>query len=77
MPKDQQNGIITGYIVQVAGPDFIQEISVADATTTSESTEVSDLRPNTSYIFSVSAMTVAGTGPPKRTLSITPEGGKA
>ena len=75
MPKDQQNGIITGYRVQVTGPDFIQEISITDATIIS--TEVSGLRPNTSYYFSVSAVTVAGTGPPARTLSITPHGGKA
>ena len=66
---------ITGYTVQVEGPEFMREISIAGATTTS--TEVSGLRPNTSYYFSVSAMTVAGTGPPKRTLFITPQGGKA
>ena len=72
MPKDQQNGIITGYTVQVTGPDFIREISITDA-----STEVSGLRPNTSYNFSVSAMTVAGTGPPAKRFFTTPEGGKA
>jgi hypothetical protein len=77
VPKDQQNGIITGYTVQVTGPDFIREISIPDSTTTS--TEVSGLRPSTSYWFSVSAMTVAGTGPPTKTFSTTstPEGGKA
>jgi deleted in colorectal carcinoma protein len=74
LPKNQQNGIITGYTVQVVGPDFIREISIPDSTTTS--TEVSGLRRSTSYYFSVSAMTVAGTGPPTRTLSITPQGGK-
>ena len=74
MPKDQQNGIITGYSVQIAGPDFIREISITDATVTS--TEVSGFRPNTIYYFSVSAMTVAGTGPPTRNLSVTPQGGK-
>ena len=76
VPEDKQNDIITGYTVQVEGPEFMREISIAGAATTS--TEVSGLRPNnTSYLFSVSAMTVAGTGPPKRTLSITPQGGKA
>jgi hypothetical protein len=74
VPKDQQNGIITGYTVQVTGPDFIREISIPDSTTTS--TEVSGLSPSTSYYFSVSAMTVAGAGPPTRDLSITPQGGK-
>jgi hypothetical protein len=69
--KDQQNGIITGYTVQVTGPDSVtRDISISDATTTS--TEVSDLRPGTIYYFSVSAMTVAGTGPPERNFSITP-----
>ena len=76
MPKDQQNGIITGYIVQITGPNFIlREIAIIDATATS--TEVFGLRPNTSYFFSVSAMTVAGTGPPTKSLSTTPNGGKA
>ena len=74
MPKDQQNGIITGYIVQVAGPDFIREVLITNATATS--TQVSGLRPSTSYYFSVSAMTVAGTGPPARSLSITPKRSK-
>ena len=72
MPKDQQNGIITGYTVQVTGPDFVREILITDI-----STEVSGLRPNTSYNFSISAMTVAGTGPPTKSFFTTPEGGKA
>ena len=73
MPKDQrQNGIITGYTVQIiTGLDFIREILITDT-----STEVSGLRPNTSYKFSVSAMTVAGTGPPTKSFFTTPEGGK-
>ena len=75
VPRDQQNGIITGYSVQVVGPDFMQEISISDATTTSA--EVSGLTPFTSYYFSISAMTVAGTGPPSRSLSITPKASKA
>ena len=72
MPKDQQNGIITGYTVQVTGPDFIREISITDAFT-----EVPGLRPSTFYNFRVSAMTVAGTGPPTKGFFTTPEGGKA
>ncbi len=74
VPEDKQNDI-TGYTVQIVGPDFLQETSITGATTTS--TEVSGLIPSTPYYFSVSAMTVAGTGPPIRTLSITPQGGKA
>jgi hypothetical protein len=75
VPKNQQNGVITGYTVQITGPDFIRKISITDATTTS--TEVSGLRPGTSYYFSLSARTVAGTGQPMRSLTITPQGGKA
>ena len=74
MPKDQQNGIITGYTVQVTGPEFIRVVSIASAATTS--TEVSGLRLSTSYNFSVGAMTVAGTGPPTKSFFTTPEGGK-
>ena len=60
VPEDKQNDTITGYMVQVKGPDSIQEIPVIDRNATS--CEVSDLRPNTTYTFSVSAMTEAGTG---------------
>ena len=38
--------------------------------------EVSDLRPYTTYTFSVSAMTEAGAGPPIIISSTTPQGGK-
>ena len=72
VPEDDT---ITGYTVQVEGPQFMREISIAGAATTS--TEVFGLRPHTSYYFSVSAMTVAGTGPPARISSITPQRGKA
>ena len=76
VPKDQQNGIITGYSVQVVEPDSaIREISIMDATATSA--EVSGLKPRTSYYFSISARTMAGTGPAARDLSITPQRGKA
>ena len=62
VPEDKQNDIITGYTVQVEGPDSTLEIPVMDGSATSY--EVSDLRPYTTYTFSVSAMTEAGTGPP-------------
>ena len=76
MPKDQQNGIITGYSVQVGELDSAtQEISITDATATS--TQVSGLRPRTSYYFRVSARTMAGTGPAASSLSTTPQEGKA
>ena len=52
----------------------MREIPVIDGNATSY--EVSDLRPYTTYTFSVSAMTEAGAGPPIRISSATPEGGK-
>jgi hypothetical protein len=38
--------------------------------------EISDLRPYTTYTFSISAINKAGTGLAKRVSSITPEGGE-
>ena len=74
LPMEKQNGIITGYTVQVEGPDSSREVSVPNTSTTS--VEVPGLMPFTSYTFSVSAMTKAGTGPAATISSTTPEGGK-
>ena len=74
VPEDKQNDTITGYTVQVEGPDSTQEIPVMDGNATSY--EASDLRPYTTYTFSVSAMTKAGTGPPIIVSSTTPQGGE-
>ena len=73
VPEDKQNDTITGYTVQVEGPDSTQEIPVMDGNATSY--KVSDLRPYTTYTFSVSAMTEAGAGPPISIPSTTPQGG--
>ena len=91
MPKDQQNGEIIGYSIQVEGPGTTRNIQTA--TTVSEwtrirrshslmedaytSEEVSDLRPSTEYTFSISAMTVAGSGPAISVSFITPQEGEA
>ena len=75
VPKDKQNGVITGYTVQIVGAISTsrQEISVeADAT----SVEIFNLTPFTSYNFSISAMTKAGSGPIATISSRTLEGGK-
>ena len=56
------------------GPGSTQEIPVMDGNATSY--EVSDLRPYTTYIFSVSAITEAGGGPPIVVSSTTPQGGE-
>ena len=72
-PVPEDNTII-GYLVQVKGPDSTQEIPVMNGNATSY--EISDLRPNTTYTFSVSAMTEAGAGPPIIASSTTPQGGE-
>ena len=93
MPEDQQNGVITGYSMQVQGPGTIYTRNIQIATTVSgwtrirrshslmedayASEEVSDLKPSTEYTFSVSAMTVAGSGPAISVSFFTPQGGEA
>ena len=72
IPEEKRNGTITGYTVQVEGPDSRQDISVEDTCT---SVQISDLRPFTWYTFKVNAMTKAGTGPAATVSSTTPEGG--
>ena len=74
LPVEKRNGVITGYTIQVEGPDFSREISVQDGNMSS--VEVPGLRPFTSYTFHVSAMTKAGTGPVATVSSTTPEGGE-
>ena len=74
LPEEQQK-IVTGYTVQVVGPDSKKEISVADPNATT--VEVSSLKPFTSYTFKISAMTKAGTGSVATISSTTPEEGEA
>ena len=75
VPEDKQNDIIIGYTVQVVGRFIAKRtIPVMDGNATSY--EVSDLRPCTTYTFSVSAMTEAGAGPPIMLSSTTPQGGE-
>ena len=74
VPKDQQNGVITGYSMQVKGPDTTRNMPpIEDAYT---STEVSDLKPSTEYTFNISAKTVAGSGPAISVSFVTPLEGK-
>ena len=74
VPEDKQNDTIIGYTVQVKGPDSTQEIPVMDGNATFF--EVSDLKPYTIYIFSVSAITTIGTGVAKSISTTTPQGGE-
>ena len=80
VPEDQQNGEITGYSIQIKGPNTTRNIQTTGGyftldTYTSE--EVSDLRPSTEYNFSVSAMTEGGSGPAISVSFVTPQEGEA
>ena len=73
-PKDQQNGFITGYIINIEGTDIKRSISTTEGYTTFK--EVSALKPSTEYTFTVSAKTVAGSGPAISVSFVTPPEGK-
>ena len=75
VPEDQQNGIITGYSIQVEGPDTTASIPANGGYPTYK--EVSDLKPSTEYTFSVSAKTIAGSGPAISVFYVTPQEGEA
>jgi hypothetical protein len=92
VPRDQQNGEITGYSVQVEGPGATRDIQIATAVSgrmppirrphslmenAYTSEEVSDLRPSTEYSFSVSAKTEVGSGPAISVSFVTPQEGEA
>ena len=70
-PKEKQNGVIIGYKVEVEGPDPLSCIDVADT-----NAKVDELRPNTKYIFKVSAKTAVGIGPAASLKCTTCEEGK-
>ena len=77
----QQNGIITGYIVQVVQvvvPDHDSPIIVhaQEVSANTESAEIGDLKLYTSYKFKISAKTRAGIGPSASVIAKTPEAGK-
>ena len=82
VPKDQQNGEITGYGIQVEGPDNTRRTTTVSGrmhrlhSVAYTSEEVSDLRPSTEYTFSVSAVTVAGSGPAISVSFVTPQEGE-
>ena len=86
VPKDQRNGKITDYSIQVEGPNTTRHIQIATdqgilrprstIEDTYTSKEVSYLRPSTEYSFSVSAVTVAGSGPAISISFVTPQEGE-
>ena len=82
MPEDQQNGEITGYGIQIEGSNTTRIIQTIGGYFTSDaytctSEEVCDLIPSTEYSFSVSAKTVAGSGPAISVSFVTPQEGEA
>ena len=82
VPEDQQNGEITGYSIQVEGPDNTwRTTTVSDRmhrphSIAYTSEELSDLRPSAEYTFSVSAKTVVGSGPAISVSFVTPQEGE-
>ena len=73
VPEDQWNGEISGYSIQVEGPDTTRTIETIKYY---NHKEVSDLRPSTEYSFSVSGETVAGSGPAISVSFVTPQEGQ-
>ena len=72
--QDQQNGIIIGYIIKFQALD---DFSTFNRTSTSTSLTVNMLKPYRSYVCTIAAQTVAGTGPFGNLLMfMTPEAGK-
>ena len=72
-PAEYQNGVITGYVVNVTelGTEEVTVVSTESLNLTLYS-----LRPFARYIFLVTAQTVAGSGPATHLLSVTtPEEG--
>ena len=69
VPCDQQNGLITGYVLRyyaTCGADRGQQnmpvVTTGDIETMG-STRIEDLTPNTEYALQVAAINVNGTGP--------------
>ena len=75
LPEKERNGVVTGYTVQVMGPDqstLYNQVVSEDVI----SIEIPNLNPSTLYTFKVSAKTKAGSGPEGSVLSKTPNGGE-
>ena len=71
VPWGQQNGEITGYGMQVEGPDTTQ----IEYIKYKEHKEL-HVMPSTEYTFSISAVTVAGSGPAISVSFVTPQEGE-
>ena len=63
-PAEQHNGQLIGYTIEVKYQTSKAQAQPPLTPVTPEATVVDGLTPNTEYIFEVSAMTAAGSGPP-------------
>ena len=71
---EQQNGIITGYVVNVT---VVETGERFQSFSTSITVTIDALRPLTTYICAIAAQTIAGVGPFSTTVSVrTEEGGR-
>ena len=75
-PAADHNGQLTGYTIKVKDQNGDEARPSLTTDNTCTSTNVDGLKPNTDYIFQVSAMTAAGTGTPTSKKGHTAEGGK-
>lgn len=75
-PAADHNGELTGYTIKVKNHNGDEARPPLTTDNTCTSKEVDGLKPNTDYIFEVSAMTEAGSGPPKSINKRTAEEGK-
>ena len=75
-PAEQHNGQLTGYTVKVKYQNWSESRRSLTTGNTCTSTNVDSLKPNTGYIFEVSAMTAAGSGASTSTTHRTTEEGK-
>ena len=75
-PAADHNGQLTGYTVKVKDQNWGESRPSLTTENTCTSTNVDGLKPNTDYIFEVSAMTAAGSGVSTPTTHRTTEEGK-
>ena len=75
-PAEQHNGKLIGYAIEVKYQNWSESRPSLITGNTCTSTKVDSLKPNTDYIFEVSAMTAAGSGASMSTTHRTTEEGK-
>ncbi len=68
--SEDQNGIITGYTINVTRNDIGATVQIMSTTT---NTYLSSLQPFTTYTCEVAAMTIEGTGPFSSSIIFTTE----